>query len=322
MKKLISIIVPIYKVEEYLEKCLDSLIHQTYKNIEIILVNDGSPDNSPQICDDYSKRDDRIKVIHKKNGGLSDARNTGLNQAQGEYVLFVDSDDYIDLNTCRRFFNQLAFNHIRPDIIVGNARRIEGEKIIPMSHKYNTKGICVTGKEYLKKELVSKTMYMAAVLNLYKREFLISNNLFFKVGLLHEDEHFTPRVFLKADLVLGTDMIFYNYLIREGSITTQKNNLKNAIHLISICKELEGIYKTMEDPKLKALLLDDLVDKYLNIFQVAGLHKKKYAYLIDKEFLRNKALTSRNKKRVRLWYFSKNLYFYTNKIYKQLLPPS
>lgn len=321
MKKLISIIVPVYKVEEYLEKCLDGLINQTYKNIEIILVNDGSPDNSPQICDDYSKRDNRIKVIHKKNGGLSEARNTGLNQAQGEYVLFVDSDDYIDLDTCQRFFNQLAFNHIQPEIIVGNARRTEGEKTFPMSHQYNTKGICVTGKEYLKKELVSNTMYMAAVLNLYKREFLILNNLFFKVGVLHEDEQFTPRVFLKADLVQGTDIVFYNYLIREGSITTQKNNLNNAIHLISICKELDEIYKTIDDLELKALLRNDLVDKYLNIFQVTGLHKKKYSHLIDKEFLKDKALTSRNKKRVMLWNFNKGLYFYTNKLYKQLFPP-
>ena len=90
-----SVIVPIYKVEEYLHRCIDSIINQTYTNLEIILVDDGSPDNCPMICDEYAKKDSRIRVIHKKNGGLSDARNAGLEIATGEYIGFVDSDDWI-----------------------------------------------------------------------------------------------------------------------------------------------------------------------------------------------------------------------------------
>lgn len=99
MKKqedLISVIVPVYKVEKYLHRCVDSIINQTYKNLEIILVDDGSPDNCPKICDEYAQKDQRIKVIHKKNAGISEARNAGLEIAQGEFVAFVDSDDYID----------------------------------------------------------------------------------------------------------------------------------------------------------------------------------------------------------------------------------
>ena len=96
MDKLISVIVPIYNVEKYLTKCIESIINQTYKNLEIILVDDGSPDKSPIICDEYAKKDNRIKVIHKKNGGLSDARNYGMSLATGEYISFIDSDDYID----------------------------------------------------------------------------------------------------------------------------------------------------------------------------------------------------------------------------------
>ena len=95
-KPLLSVIVPIYNVEEYLEKCLDSIINQTYKNLEIILVDDGSPDKCPQICDEYAKKDDRIVVIHKENGGVSSARNLGLDIAKGEFITFVDSDDWID----------------------------------------------------------------------------------------------------------------------------------------------------------------------------------------------------------------------------------
>ena len=93
--ELISVIVPIFKVEDYLRKCVDSVINQTYKNLEIILVDDGSPDNCPKICDEYANQDSRIKVIHKENGGLSDARNAGMKIAKGEYVSFIDSDDYI-----------------------------------------------------------------------------------------------------------------------------------------------------------------------------------------------------------------------------------
>ena len=95
-REKISIIVPIYNVEKYLERCVDSLVNQTYENIEIILVDDGSPDYCPQLCDEYAKKDSRIVVIHKKNGGLSDARNYGLCKASGEYILYVDSDDYIE----------------------------------------------------------------------------------------------------------------------------------------------------------------------------------------------------------------------------------
>lgn len=101
--KLFSIIVPIYKVEKYLHKCVNSLVNQTYKDIEIVLVDDGSPDNCPQICDEYAAKDKRINVIHKKNGGLSDARNVGLENCTGKYILFVDSDDYIELDACEKF---------------------------------------------------------------------------------------------------------------------------------------------------------------------------------------------------------------------------
>ena len=96
---LISVIVPVYKVEKYLDRCVESIVNQTYKNLEIILVDDGSPDNCPAMCDAWAKKDSRIKVIHKENGGLSDARNAGMRLASGEYICFVDSDDWMDRNT-------------------------------------------------------------------------------------------------------------------------------------------------------------------------------------------------------------------------------
>ena len=126
----ISIIVPIYKVEKELGRCVNSLRHQTLKNIEIILVDDGSPDKCPQMCDEYAKQDNRIKVIHKVNGGLSDARNDGLMQARGQYILFVDSDDYIRHNACEILYSNAAKDYL--DIVVTDAIKIENETDLPL----------------------------------------------------------------------------------------------------------------------------------------------------------------------------------------------
>lgn len=316
MKPRITIIVPIYKVEKYLDKCVKSLIKQTYKNIEIILVDDGSTDNCPQICDNYAKNDFRIKVIHKKNGGLSDARNSGLEIAKGEYVLFVDSDDFIEVDTCEKLINAMGINLV--DIVVGNAKRIDNGKIYFMKHTLCNNNQLMTGKEYLVHELKAGTMHMASWLNLYRRDFLIENNLKFAVGLLHEDEEFTPRAFLKAKCIIGTDLVFYNYIIRDNSITTRKNKIKNAESLMEIYKTLEKIYSRLEEDKLRKLLNDSLVNKYLNTFQVAKLYKKEYSYLVDKKFLINKPYTVKNKLRVFLFCINKNLYYYTNAVTKSL----
>ena len=316
VKPKISIIVPVYMVEEYIGKCIDSLISQTHKNIEIILVNDGSLDGCPEICNNYAKNDSRIKVINKENGGLSDARNAGLREAIGEYILFVDSDDYIEEETCECFIS--AIGELEVDVVVGNAKRIENENLSFMKHSNLQEDQILTGEQYLAAELKAGTMYMAAWLNLYNRDFLVSNNLEFKVGLLHEDEQFTPRVFLKAEKVMGTNIIFYNYLIRNGSITTAKNKLKNAEHIIRTCKELEQIYCKVKNDELRNLLNDNLVNKYLNIFQVASLHKKENSYLLDEKFLINKAYTKKNKLRVALFRASKTLYFGLNKSMKKI----
>ena len=112
LKDLISVIVPIYGVEEYLNKCIDSIINQTYKNLEIILVDDGSPDKCPDICDAFEKKDERIKVIHKKNGGLSDARNAGLDIAHGDYLVFVDSDDWVETNFIEKLYEEIEDNDV------------------------------------------------------------------------------------------------------------------------------------------------------------------------------------------------------------------
>lgn len=284
MKPKFSIIVPIYKVEQYLEKCVYSILNQTYKNIEIILVDDGSPDNCPQMCDEFGKLDDRVVVIHKNNGGLSDARNKGLAVARGEYVIFVDSDDYIETNTCEQF---AAFTTQGYDILIGEAC-IEGGSA-NIEH-INSVGTVYTGEDYLLTALIDKKMPMAAWLNVYRKNFLEDGGLCFKYGRLHEDEEFTPRVFLKAEKVICTGILFYHYIIRDESITTQKDKRKNAESLYATCTELQVIYKDIGNAALKKLLCDSLTTKYLGLIQVGKLAQYGNSYLHRKFLIKNARL--------------------------------
>ena len=259
-KPVYSIIVPVFKVEAYLDKCVQSLINQTYRNIEIILVDDGSPDRCGEMCDAYARVDSRIKVIHQKNGGLSDARNTGIHAASGEYLMFVDSDDYITEDTCQ---SMLPYTQEGNEILIGEGVSMGANK--RLSHGYTSE--CVSGKTYLKLALQGGSMPMAAWLYVYNRAFLQRNDLLFKCGILHEDEQFTPRAFLVADRVKETGVNFYRYQIREGSITTGKDFRKNGRDLFETCLELKALYEKLEDAELRNILLDSLVVKYLSICQ-------------------------------------------------------
>lgn len=310
---LISIIVPVYNVESWVKRCYQSLINQTFDDYEIILVNDGSTDKSGSICKNLAENNKKTFYYEKENGGLSDARNFGLRKAKGDYILFVDSDDSINLDTCEQF-SRLITDEL--DIICGNAKVIdEKNSITTMQHKNQSNEI-LSGKEVLKRELDSDTMYIAAWLNLYRREYLVSNNLEFKKSRLHEDEEFTPRVFLKAEKVIVSNIYFYNYYLREGSISKNKNMTKNAIDLFNSLHELEYLYQDIIDKDLKDKLLNSLVDKYMNMIQIAKLIDKKNNDIIDYEFLKRNAKSKRNRFKVMLFSLNKHLYYHINKAIK------
>lgn len=299
-----SIIVPVYNVESYLNNCLESLIKQTYKNIEILLIDDGSSDQSPKICDEFSERYENIIVFHKENGGLSEARNYGLKKASGDYILFVDSDDYISEDTCYNFLQILK--NSEADIVTGNCVRVENNKqtyeLFDQTVKIND------GQEFIKSQLLNKTFHVAAWRNVYKRVFLLTNNLYFKKGIYHEDEQWTPRVFLSAERVINTDIVFYYHIIREGSITQQKNQRKNGLDLIFIYKDLKSTYSKLEDPFLQKLLYDSLIQIYL-----AGIYKTKTSVKVEKddiEFLKKFVLSKGNKFKVILLSLNKKLFYY------------
>lgn len=308
-KMLFSIIIPVYKVEKYLSKCVESIINQTYKDIEIILVDDGSPDKCPAICDEYVTKDSRIKVIHKENGGLSDARNCGLDAAKGDYIIFVDSDDYIELDACEKFS---CFTGKGYDILIGDAI-VEGG-VCDLSHIECDKAI--SGALYYKTALLKQKTPIVAWINAYRREFLTENNLKFKYGILHEDVEFTPRAFLAARSVVCTKNLFYHYMIRDNSITRQKDQRKNAVDLYNTCCEHEVRFRKIEDIELQKLLLDSLVKSYLGLFQGARLYQYGKEY-IHKDFCLRNAYTVKTKLKSALFNLSSRLYWHINAMMKK-----
>ena len=220
MNDLISVIVPVYKVENYLHKCVDSIINQTYKNLEIILVDDESPDNCPKICDDYAKRDSRIKVIHKKNGGLSSARNAGLDIAKGKYIEFVDSDDYIDIEMISVLYNLLIQN--QADMSICSLQYVgENEKKLT-NPKVNLKDCVLDNKKLLQKLYEDGSVYYVVACNkLYNSS--LFEGIRYPIGKIHEDEAIIHDIFLRCKKVAVTSLRYYMYYQRGNSIMHEKN---------------------------------------------------------------------------------------------------
>lgn len=259
-KKLISIIVPVYKVENELKRCVDSLVNQTYNNIEIILVDDGSPDRCPQMCDEFAKADNRIKVIHKENGGLSDARNVGLLQADGDYVLYVDSDDYIELDSCERF---MAALNSEADFIVGECREVHTTYIKYQSHSNLESEKVYNSRDYIIASIQKNEWFAPACFNLYKKSFLLRNNLLYKKGVYFEDTEMLPRLCLAAEKIQYLKYPFYNYVLRDGSIMGSANSEKKRIDSLNIYSEWYQMFNSIEDNELQRYLYGALVKSYL-----------------------------------------------------------
>lgn len=247
-KPLISIIVPIYKVEEYLADCVNSLINQTYKKIEIILVDDGSPDNCPKLCDEYALKDPRIIVLHKPNGGLSDARNAGLDVCKGEYVAFVDSDDFIDKEMYDHMLNaSLKYN---ADIVRCDFRMYGGTK-------YQNHSLYLKNKEYTVltdyeplKALLTWKMHCCAWDKLYRKDFL-KNNRFIK-GRLNEDIIFHFMLLQQGCTYVEINKVLYNYRVRPGSITNGSKKLYN--DLIVNSNEMKSYVELNSLPVIKEMM--------------------------------------------------------------------
>lgn len=209
----VSVIVPVYKVEQYLERCVYSLIKQTYTNIEIVLVDDGSPDKSGEICEELAKQDSRIKVVHQKNKGLSGARNTGLSIADGEYISFVDSDDAVSVYFLEVLVN--AIESCKADLAACDRIDIYDEHI-PFDDKKEYSSNSFSQRKAMEYLVNNRIIYQTVWDKLYRRE--IIENLLFEEGKLHEDEFFSWKVLQNCNRVVHISAPLYYYFHREGSI--------------------------------------------------------------------------------------------------------
>lgn len=231
----LSIIVPVYNVEQWLVRCLDSLYNQEFDEdeFEVIIVNDGSPDKSLQLADAYALRHRNMVVVTRENGGLSAARNTGLEHAKGKYVWFVDSDDFVEPNSIKSVLEYAETNDLDAMGFLFQYTYDDGKK---KSFDYRPKfpNVIFNGREF-----VCKTGFICSPwAMIYRREFLENNSLLFMEGILHEDQEFSPRVKYLAEKIAHTDKIVYNYSQRTGSIMKSNRSKERVSSFLQICDSL------------------------------------------------------------------------------------
>lgn len=279
----ISIIVPVYKVEQYLERCVKSLINQTYKNIEIILVDDGSPDQCPKMCDDYASEDSRIKVIHKKNGGLSDARNAGLDAATGEFIAFVDSDDWVEID----FIETLCKNAKKENAdisIIGCTLVWDNGRKKPVS---KDKGYYVFNKEKAIKEMLIQRKFECMVCQkMYRKQ--IFDTVRFPVGKLYEDVAVSMPTFLRAKKVVVSGNHGYNYYQRNDSIVNSKFD-ERKLYFLECCQNIikySDKHEKMYDTEAHIFYLRALMMFALTLYQ--NSENEENTEYIEQEIKKNK----------------------------------
>lgn len=248
---LISVVVPIYNVEKYIDRCVKSILNQTYRNIEVLLIDDGSPDKCPQICDDYAVKDNRVKVVHKPNGGLASARNAGVLNATGDYICFVDSDDWIDTDTFEYGIQLIVKETQKVDIVQYGIELAQNEN---HQNKRNKERITkFEGKEILNHLMImsTKTDSFFSVCRCLFSTDLIKNESF-PEGRINEDIAYKYRVFSKASVLIDSTLPKYYYFQNKGSITTEGFKSRD-LDLYIAATELKSMTEKEEYGKIKYL---------------------------------------------------------------------
>ena len=277
----VSIVVPVYNVEKYIEKCLDSIINQSFSNIEIILVDDGSTDNSGKICDIYEKKDTRIKVIHKKNGGLSDARNYGIEVATGEFISFIDSDDYIEENMIERLYESCKKDESDISCCAKILEYDNGKK----EKRNNKENFCITNIEALGKMFIFDDIDNSACDKLFSKK--LFTDIKFPVGNYYEDIATIYKVFMKAKKISHIIDVCYHYIMRENSISNKKFDIRQ-IDMIKFSKKSSvEVSKKYPDIKQQAnsFYYLNLINIIIKIKNADDFNKFKKEYIsLKKEY--------------------------------------
>ena len=270
MRPKISVIVPVYKAEKYLHRCVDSILSQTFTNFELILVDDGSPDNSGVICDEYAQKDNRVRVFHKENGGVSSARNLGLDNAQGSWIAFIDSDDWIDHTA---YQNLIESNDA--DLIIGNIR------IWPTGTTRNLFNINTKISNELLNDFLLHNINHISISGpwgkLYKRNIIENNKLRFNISLcLGEDSLFVKNYLLYTHSICYIDNSYYNYLYINDDFYFKYS--KSFSPVLGYYFEMKSVYKKLEETRGIKIPREELVGF---IYDIAKICIRQH-YLKDK----------------------------------------
>lgn len=308
---LISIIVPIYNVERYLKKCIDSLINQTYKNIEIILVNDGSKDNSIKICDEYVKSDNRIKLFHKENGGLADARNYGMKFVTGKYVTFVDSDDIISKNMIEILYNNLIENNaqISECEFFRFCNESEISNNINDSKKYTVSNMKDKCKALLQDKANSNVCGKLFLTELW-------NDIEFPKGKYYEDQFTFYKVLFKTNIIVHNKSQLYFYRRNPNSIVASMNKVKAADFIEATENMTDAIVKRYPEFKNEYINMNLItrLKVMISINKKEYIKNKDFYKNIDKyiknnssKIINNNEISKKNKIKVKLYVTNKKI---------------
>ena len=327
--ELISVIVPIYNVEKYLRRCIDSLVEQTYTNLEIILVDDESPDNCGKICDEYAKKDKRIVVIHKRNGGLSDARNRGLEEAKGKYIGFIDSDDYINKNMYKVLYTNMKKNNA--DISICNFSLVDDKGNKYKEEKQLNNEIKIySKKEALENLLIEKDYTNHAWNKLYNKKLFKNGKIQYPEGKIWEDIATTYLLFENANKVVYQNVSLYYYTQRNNSIMKGINREK-IILLGDIINQRKNYLSKKYDMLRKAIEINEgkyikyyydmiLMLEFKDLYN-SKLYKDYYkryreVYLKNKKEIQDTQVTKTGKIGCSILYYSRTMYKIYTKIKK------
>ncbi len=283
-KDKVSVIVPVYNVEKYLHRCVDSIISQTYENLEIILVDDGSPDNSGKICDEYAKKDNRIQVVHKSNGGISSARNAGIKTSTGDYIVYVDSDDWLEKNAIEMLHKTIIDENV--DLVMGNYFVSDDNG----TNNANTYAEKISNKKFVKgTEEFENNVIMPFVngqracfiwLFITKKSFLLDEKIFDEGISFVEDGLYTLKLIKKINSMYFLDMPLYHYFTNQNGLTRSSNRI------------LKNIKQTPQLTKLFDEILNDETFRKNNYKEIRRAANTKivmsYLYSLYKEYLDNK----------------------------------
>lgn len=298
----ISVIVPVYNVAEYLPNCINSILAQTYSNLQIILVDDGSTDACPEICDNYAQQDSRIQVVHQVNGGLSCARNTGIALATGEYLSFVDSDDYLHPEFYQRLLD--AIKSTGADVAVCKFVQVSD---LTTNNPGTHQATVYKGRQEIMRNFFNRNCAasVVAVNKLYKRNIFGEHR--YKVGIIHEDEELTYKVFYDCSTVVYISDTLYYYYVRENSITTKKYTERN-LQIFDILKSVIQFYEEHMEPELQKRA----IIRYFKMLQINILR-------LERECREAKENVSQNEiyQTLRRWYMN-DLHKYRMTPYKIL----